>query len=161
LFSRSKDERDITSATPATKTGVETKMNGTTPARASSTDGVSKLGAGMVITGNIMCDGALQIFGHVLGDIHASQLAIGQGAHVEGNVVAQDTTIDGFFKGTIHSNTVKLQGSAVVEGEIFNKSLNIQENAQFEGVSRRLDKPVEPPPVANLVPQPGQMGFTS
>jgi len=99
----------------------------------------------------------------VLGDIHATQLAIGEGAHVEGNVVAQDTLIDGFFKGTIHSNTVKLHGNAVVEGEIFNKSLNIEDNAQFEGVSRRLDKPVEPPPVANLVPQAGALsgGFTS
>src|SRR5262245_50565502 len=104
-------------------TGVtETKLNGR-PAARMSTEAVSKLGAGMVITGNIMCDGALHIFGHVLGDIHATQLAIGEGAHVEGNVVAQETMIDGFFKGTIHSNMVKLHGNAVVEGEIFNKSL--------------------------------------
>ncbi len=115
----------------------------------------------MVITGNIMCDGALHIFGHVLGDIHATQLSIGEGAHVEGNVVAQATIIDGFFKGTIHSNSVKLHGNAVVEGEIFNKSLNIEENAQFEGVSRRLDKPVDPPPVATLAPRAMSDGLTS
>jgi len=163
LFSR-KDERDTKSAAAMPTTVMtEMKQNGSKPAMRMSTETVSKLGAGMVITGNIMCDGALQIFGHVLGDIHATQLAIGEGAHVEGNVVAQDTLIDGFFKGTIHSNTVKLHGNAVVEGEIFNKSLNIEDNAQFEGVSRRLDKPVEPPPVANLVPQAGALsgGFTS
>ncbi len=115
-----------------------------------STDAVSKLGPGMLITGNIVCDGPLQIHGHVLGDIHATQLSICAGAHVEGNIVAQDTMIDGVFKGTIHSNSVKLHGNAVVEGEVFNKSLNIGENAQFEGVSRRLDKPVEPPPLADV-----------
>lgn len=163
MFSR-KDERDTKSAATMPNTGMtETKLNGSKPAARVSTEAVSKLGAGMVITGNIMCDGALQIFGHVLGDIHATQLVIGEGSHVEGNVVAQETLIDGFFKGTIHSNMVKLHGNAVVEGEIYNKSLNIEDNAQFEGVSRRLDKPVEPPPVANLVPQAGavQEGFSA
>jgi len=36
-------------------------------------------------------------------------------------------------------------GTAVVDGEILNKSLTIEQNAQFEGVARRLDKPVEAP----------------
>jgi cytoskeletal protein CcmA (bactofilin family) len=155
LFSR-KDERETASAAARNGATETTSMNGSARASRPTAETGSKLGAGMVITGNIMCDGALQIYGHVLGDIHATTISIGEGAHVEGNVVAQDTVIDGFFKGTIHSNSVKLHGNAVVEGEIFNKSLNIQENAQFEGVSRRLDKPVDPPPVAaNLVPQPG------
>ena len=34
---------------------------------------------------------------------------------------------------------------AVVEGEIYSKSLTIEHQAQFEGVSRRLDKPVDAP----------------
>jgi len=75
LFSR-KDERDTKSAAAMPTTGMtEMKQNGSKPAMRMSTETVSKLGAGMVITGNIMCDGALQIFGHVLGDIHATQLA--------------------------------------------------------------------------------------
>ena len=148
MFSRAKDERDVK---VAATTGTEIKTNGATAsAKPVSADSISKLGAGMLITGNIVCDGPLQIFGHVLGDIHATQLAICAGAHVEGKIVAQETVIDGVFKGTIHSNSVKLHGSAVVEGEIYNKSLNIGENAQFEGVSRRLDKPVEAPPLADL-----------
>jgi len=58
--------------------------------------------------------------------------------------------IDGNFKGTIHANAVKLQGQAVVQGEIFNKSLRIEGDAQFEGVARRLDKPVELPSTADF-----------
>jgi cytoskeletal protein CcmA (bactofilin family) len=38
-----------------------------------------------------------------------------------------------------------LQGTAAVNGEIFNKSLVIEPNVQFEGVSRRLDRTVEAP----------------
>jgi hypothetical protein len=33
----------------------------------------------------------------------------------------------------------------VVDGEIYNESLVIEQNAQFEGVSRRLNRPVEAP----------------
>ena len=106
---------------------------------------VSTLGHGMVITGNIVCAGAMHVFGRVVGDIHASQLVICEGAKVEGKIIAPDLVVQGEFKGTISGNNVKLQGSAVVDGEIFNKSLTIEQNAVFEGVARRLDKPVAPP----------------
>jgi cytoskeletal protein CcmA (bactofilin family) len=110
-----------------------------------SPDIVSTFGAGMLITGNIVCPGALQIFGRVNGEIQASHLTICEGAKVEGKVIAQETIIQGAFNGTIHANTVKLQGAAKVDGEVFNKSLSIEPNVQFEGVSRRLERPVDSP----------------
>jgi hypothetical protein len=45
---------------------------------------------------------------------------------------------------------VKLQATAVVEGEIYNKSLTIEPNAQFEGVARRLDKAVDMPSASQV-----------
>jgi cytoskeletal protein CcmA (bactofilin family) len=106
---------------------------------------VSTIGAGVLVTGNIVSGGTLQISGCVNGDIHASQLIINETAQVEGNVIAQEMTILGLCKGVIHGNSVKLQGMAVVEGEIYSKSLTIEQEARFEGVSRRRDKPVEAP----------------
>jgi len=108
-------------------------------------DVVSVFGPGMMITGNIVCAGALQVFGRVSGEIHTAQLTVCEGAKVEGKIVAQDTVIKGEFKGTIHGNTVKLHATAVVDGEIYNRSLSIEQNAQFEGVARRLDRPVDAP----------------
>ncbi len=113
--------------------------------QAKAADVLSTFGPGMVITGNIVCAGALQIYGRVSGEIHAAQLVICEGAKVEGKIVAQDTVIQGEFKGTIHGNTVKLQGTAMVDGEIYNRALTIEQNAQFEGVARRLDRPVDAP----------------
>ncbi len=113
-------------------------------------DVVSVLGQGMLVTGNIVCAGAVQIHGRVLGDIHALQLTICDGARVEGKLVAPDTTVQGIFKGTINANNVKLQSTASVEGEIFSKSLTIEQNASFEGVARKLDKPVAPPSSAQV-----------
>ena len=126
-------------------------------------DTVSVLGRGMLVTGNITCSGSMQILGRVNGDIHATSLNIGEGAQVEGNVTAQDIVIHGKFKGTIHANNVRLQGTAAVDGEILNKSLTIEQNALFEGVSRRLDKAVEAPSVetarsADVVPISGAIG---
>ena len=56
-------------------------------------------------------------------------------APVEGAIAAQDLTIGGRFKGTIQANRVTLTSSAVVEGEIHHRSLAIEENAWFAGVS--------------------------
>ena len=52
-------------------------------------------------------------------------------------VVAEELTICGHVKGTIHANRVKLNSTAVVEGDIFHRSLSIEENARFEGSSKR------------------------
>ena len=119
----------------------------------SASDSVSTLGHGMVITGNIVCAGSLQISGRVVGDIHASQLIICDEAKVEGKIVAPETIIRGEFHGTIQSNNVKLQSTAVVEGEIFSKTLAIEQNAMFEGVSRRLERAVEAPSAAQAAPE--------
>lgn len=138
-FSQSKGERDVKSVKA---TAGEPRLN---EEAAPGKDIVSVLGQGMLITGNIVCAGSVQISGRVIGDIHASQLTICDGAKVEGKIIAPDTTIQGVFNGTINGNNVKLQSTAVVDGEIFSKSLTIEQNAMFEGVARRLDKPVTPP----------------
>ncbi len=130
--------------------GLEGRLNEGAASGKASPDMVSTLGPGMLITGNILCAGSLQIWGRVVGDIHATQLVICEGAKVEGKVVAPDLIIQGAFSGTINGNNVKLQSTAVVEGEIFNKSLTIEQSALFEGVARRLDVPVAAPSSAQI-----------
>src|SRR5882672_3357709 len=108
----------------------------TPPLSAGSAQQTSTLARGMLITGNIVSTDPLQINGQVIGDIHASHLTICEGAVVEGNLIAQDVDILGRFKGSINGNNVRLRGTAVVDGEIFNRSLTIEQDAQFEGFSR-------------------------
>jgi cytoskeletal protein CcmA (bactofilin family) len=136
-FSQPKIPRDA-----ARSRDTEPKLKGGASA---SPEILSTFGVGMQITGNVVCPGVLQIFGRFSGEILASHLIICEGAKVEGKIVAQDTVIQGAFNGTIHANNVKLQGTAAVGGEIFNKSLMIEPNVRFEGVSRRLDRAVEAP----------------
>jgi len=140
-FSQAKPGREKgpagVTATPASP-GERTPVGGKT-----MSDTVSTFGPATLITGNIVCDGAVEIFGRVIGDIQAAQIAIGDGAQVEGNVTAHDVAVSGTFKGTVRGHNVKLKGSAKIDGEIYSKSLTVEENVQFEGISRRLDKPIE------------------
>jgi cytoskeletal protein CcmA (bactofilin family) len=160
-FSQTKGERDMKGFEPAP---TAPKFDVAAPARRPSQEIISTLGPGLLITGNVVSTGAVQIYGRVIGDIHAARLIISKGAFVEGKVMVQDAAIEGTFKGTILGNNVKLQATAVVDGEIFKQSLVIEENAQFEGVARRLEKPVEAPtddqvsgkaaaPIVALVPE--------
>jgi cytoskeletal protein CcmA (bactofilin family) len=108
-------------------------------------DMITTIGRGVLITGNIVSTGALQVYGRVTGEIRASNVVISEGAHVDGKVTVQEAVVQGTFKGTLHGNSIKLQGTAIVDGELFNKSLTIEQDAQFEGTSRRLDRPIEAP----------------
>jgi cytoskeletal protein CcmA (bactofilin family) len=109
----------------------------------------SSISSGLSITGNIVGNGRLAIFGHVEGEVHASTVQIGDGAQIEGNIIAEELTIGGRVQGMIRANRVKLNSTAVVKGDIYHRSLAIEENAQFEGMSRRQENAVDIP---SLVP---------
>jgi len=116
---------------------------------------ISSIGSGMSITGNIVCDGPMQVHGRIEGELRATEVLIGDAAQVEGNIVAQELVVRGRVKGTIRAVRVKLQGNGTVEGDIFHRSLSIEENALFEGSSRRVENPIEPAASARASsPQP-------
>jgi cytoskeletal protein CcmA (bactofilin family) len=95
----------------------------------------SSIGPGMTVVGKISSEGAVNVFGRVEGELHASIVRISDGGQVEGIVAAQELSVGGRFKGTIHANRVALTSTAVVEGEIFHRCLAIEENAWFSDVS--------------------------
>jgi cytoskeletal protein CcmA (bactofilin family) len=112
-------------------------------------EATSSISAGTTVVGKVSSDGTVKIFGRVEGELHAASVLVADGAHVEGDIVAEDLAVGGRVKGTIHANRVRLNGTAVVEGDIYHRSLSIEENARFEGSSRReegvVDKPARAP----------------
>jgi cytoskeletal protein CcmA (bactofilin family) len=99
----------------------------------------------MSIVGKIDCNGPAQVFGRIEGELRASDLLVGEGATVDGSVIAQNVTVCGRVKGTIRAVRVKLQNGGAVEGDIFHRSLSIDENSLFDGSSRRVENPTEMP----------------
>jgi cytoskeletal protein CcmA (bactofilin family) len=103
---------------------------------------VSCIGSGMSIVGNVECRGPAQVFGRIDGELRATDLVVGEGAEIEGSILAQEVTVSGRVKGTIRAARVRLQGGAV-EGDIFHRTLSIDESSVFEGMSRRIETPTE------------------
>jgi len=106
-------------------------------------EAASSISAGLTIVGKIVGQGVVTIFGHVKGELRASTVVIAEGAQIEGGVSAEEMTIGGNVKGIIHANRVKLKSGAVVEGDIYHRTLTIEEGAQFEGMSRRGENPID------------------
>ena len=119
-------------------------------------EATSSISSGLSIVGKIVGQGKLAIFGHVQGEVHASTVQIGDGAQLEGDIVAEELTIGGRVKGTIRANRVKLNSTAVVEGDIYHRSLAIEENAQFEGMSRRQETVIDTPSLVPAKRSPAQ-----
>jgi len=115
------------------------------PGATARAETICSIGSGTSIVGNITCDGPAQFYGHIEGEVRGSDLLIGEGAEVVGNVIAQEVTVRGRIKGTIRAVRVKLESSGAVEGDIFHRSLSIEDTALFEGSSRRVENPIETP----------------
>jgi cytoskeletal protein CcmA (bactofilin family) len=126
---------NITPTTPATPTTSDTPTTRDVP------ETISAIGSGMTIVGKIVCDGVLHIFGRIEGELRATNVLIADHANVQGDVIADELTVEGDLKGTIHATRVRIRGTGSVQGDIFHQSLAIEENAQFEGMSRRQENP--------------------
>ena len=119
---------------------------------------ISSLSSEIRVVGKIVCKGVLKTYGLVEGEVIASNAWIADGARIQGDIVAEELTVAGRVEGDIHALRVKLQGTAVVEGDVFHRSLSMDEHARFEGCSRPEDNPPEPRSYieaesANLQPQ--------
>jgi len=102
----------------------------------------SIIGDTLAITGNVKTEGNLRLDGTLQGDIHCLSLIIGQNAELEGNVVAEAVVIGGNLKGSVRTLHVTLKARSHVEGELYHRSLTIEQGAYFEGKSRRIDNPL-------------------
>ena len=96
----------------------------------------------------------MQIEGEVQGDVHAQRIVIGERARITGALIAEEIVVRGNVQGSIRGNAVTFHSSSRVEGDVFHKSLAIEQGAFFEGKSRRSDDPMSVQRCANGVPPP-------
>jgi cytoskeletal protein CcmA (bactofilin family) len=139
MFAKSKSVREDWKPQPLQGSAVTQSVAMPRPSET-----ISSIGSEMTVIGKIICKGVLKIYGLVEGEVIASNALIAEGARIQGDIVAEELTIGGRVNGSIHALRVKLQTTAVVEGDIFHRSLSIDEHAWFEGCSRPEDDPPEP-----------------
>jgi len=117
-------------------------MDTSARAQDSSPLSISTIGEDLTITGNVTSQGELHLNGQVQGDVHCVALVLGENAQLQGNVVAEDVMVRGRLIGSVRALRVTLEASSHVQGDLFHKSLSIEQGTHFEGGSRPSEAPL-------------------
>jgi len=114
--------------------------NGQRSISAPSSGEKSVIGNDLKIIGQglkIISRGILQVDGEIEGDVQAAEVIIGEKGKVTGMVTGRQVVVRGTVSGVICGQTVALQASSKVEGDIHHMSFAIEQGTHFEGRSRR------------------------
>lgn len=103
--------------------------------------GPSVIGADLTIMGNLVSRGEVQVEGEVQGDIHGTNVVVGEKAKITGAIIADEIVVRGHVMGSVRGKRVMLQSTSHVEGDVFHQALAIEQGAFFEGKSRRSEDP--------------------
>lgn len=103
------------------------------------------IGKSTVIVGNIVSQDQVQLSGHVVGNIDVNggphaQLAVMAQGHVEGDINAQQASVNGVVTGNIASTgRVELHSCADVKGNITYATMAIEHGAKLYGIMSSKD----------------------
>lgn len=111
----------------------------------------SIIGSDVEIQGNVKTSGELQLDGKIMGDINCGSLVMGETGAVTGLVQADNVTIRGNVEGEIRSKTVRLEKSAVVNGDVYHENLSVEAGAKLSGRFSHTDNPADKSSGANKV----------
>jgi len=103
--------------------------------------GPSIIGADLTIMGNLVSRGEVQVEGEIQGDIHGTNVVVGEKAKITGAIIADEIVVRGHVMGSVRGKRVMLQSTSHVEGDVFHQALAIEQGAFFEGKSRRSEDP--------------------
>ena len=115
---------DLLAIDPASRRGLEDR------------GGVSSIGRGLAIKGNINATTHLVIDGHVEGQINAPEHGVAVGTHgkLKSDIFAQSITVRGDVKGNLTAKrSVKILADGRVEGRLTAPRLAIDDGAVFNG----------------------------
>ena len=127
-------------------------------------DGSSVIGSDLSIEGpsiTMRCRGSLRINGNIEANLHCLELLVGEQAVIVGSITANKVAVSGRVNGAILGDSVVLNSTARVEGDISSRSLSIEEGAIFDGRSRKLTDPPEVTPELEPSLAPVSAGFQS
>ena len=102
---------------------------------------LSVIGADLIITGNVASKGAFQLDGKIVGDISCSSLLVGKNAQLLGDATTEDIIVEGCVVGMIRALRVTLGTSSSVEGDIFHRSIVMEQGAHLRGAAIRCTDP--------------------
>ena len=99
------------------------------------TAAVNMIGAGTIITGDIVSKGDIRVDGTLKGSVNTEgKVVLGREGVIEGDVVCKDADISGTIKAKITvSQLLSLKANAKLNGDIIANKLSIEPGAAFSG----------------------------
>ena len=97
-----------------------------------NTSDASVIGTEMQINGNIKCQGTLILKGTVKGNIECDELSVSSEGVLKGTVKAQDSSISGKFEGEIFSDTISIESTANIKGDIYYNNFQAEPGAKLQ-----------------------------
>ncbi|MEO8199338.1 MAG: polymer-forming cytoskeletal protein [Gemmatimonadota bacterium] len=97
--------------------------------------GLSIIGVGMTIIGDVETDGVVKVEGHVRGAVRAStQILLSPGGVVEGDLETREAILGGEVRGTVRADDrVEVQATSIIQGDIITSRIAIMEGGQVNG----------------------------
>ena len=99
------------------------------------TAAVNMIGAGTVITGDVISKGDIRVDGTLKGSVNTEgKVVLGREGVIEGDIVCKDADISGTIKARITvSQLLSLKTTAKLNGDIITNKLSIEPGASFTG----------------------------
>ncbi len=96
---------------------------------------INLIGAGTVISGEVISNGDIRVDGTVIGSVSSKgKVVIGSTGNVEGEVVCQNADVSGKISGNISvAEILSLKATANLIGDIMASKLSIEPGANFMG----------------------------
>ncbi|MDE1460323.1 polymer-forming cytoskeletal protein, partial [Bacillus licheniformis] len=110
----------------------------------------------IVVTGNVSCEGDLQISGRVEGEVRGATVFVDQGGVIDGAIEAERLRVCGAVNGSITVNDLAVEAGGVVAGETSYERPKGASGGLIEGsfAHRRSHQPAEVEPPLKLVTSP-------
>lgn len=115
----------------------------------------------LIIEGNLISEGEVQIDGTVNGDVAAANLTVGQSAVINGEIDASVLTIRGYVDGRIKGEEISIMSTATVKGDVIHTSLSIEPGAKIDGHLQHNDNPRDLPQTVSYLDKTEASGTDS
>ena len=104
--------------------------------------GLSIIGLGMTVHGDIETAGVVKVEGLVNGHVTAGQqVLIAKGGQIDGDVDTGEAVVGGSVHGSVRAAIrVEIQAGAVVQGDVTTKRILVAEGAVLNGASKMGDQ---------------------
>lgn len=87
----------------------------------------------LVVEGNVISTGPVDVHGRVDGSLRAPDIVVAGLGRVDGSVKAHDLSVLGAVSGTISARSVLLAPTAVVRADVMHERIAIEAGALLEG----------------------------